>query len=237
VNRKILLGVLVGVSVIAVLLVGFALGRLGDDSPEAASRTVTVTGIGKVEAAPDVAEVSLGVSATGKKARAARTAADARMTRVLATLKAQGVEPADIRTAEISLSPNFGRNGSTVVGYTATNTVTATIRKLDSAGAVVAAAAGAGANAISGPSLTVSDETAVYARAVPAAVAPARTHAEAIAEASGDSIGGLRSATEGSENSPVAYEVSAKAADGTPTPIEPGTIEVTASVTATFELD
>ena len=90
-----------------------------------APRTITVTGTGKVEATPDVADLNLGVSATSKSARAARAAADAQLRRVLAALKARGVAPADIQTSQVSLSPNFSRNGSTVVGYTATNSVTA----------------------------------------------------------------------------------------------------------------
>ena len=52
----------------------------------------------------------------------------------------------------------------------------------------------------------------------------------------GDTVGELRSAAEGSENMPIAYERRARTG---PTrqaaPIEPGTLEVTANVTATFE--
>ena len=132
-----------------------------------------------------MAEVSLGVSATAANARQARSTADAQLARVLAALKGRGVKPADIQTSQITLTPNVGRNGSTVIGYTATNTVDATLRNLDTAGAIVSAAAAAGANEIGGLMLTVDDQSAVYQRALKAAVADARAHAEAIAEASG----------------------------------------------------
>ena len=132
-RRQLVLGVVVVVAVLVVLLVGFALGRSGDDASTDVSRTITATGTGIVKAEPDVADVSLGVSATARTARAARIAADAQMARVLATVKRRGVASADIQTAQVSLSPNYGP-GSRVVGYTATNTVTARIRKLDSAG-------------------------------------------------------------------------------------------------------
>ena len=239
-RRQVVLGVAAVVAVILVLLLGFALGRAGDggdDDAGASPSAITATGTGKVKAVPDVATVNLGVSATAPSSRTARSAADAKLTRVLATLKARGVEPADIQTSQITLTPNFGRNGSTVVGYTATNTVTATLRDLDTAGEIVSAAAGVGANDMSGLTLTVSNENAVYQRALKSAVADARAHAEAIAEASGETLGELRSATEGSENAPIAYESSAKAADSAATPLEPGTLEVTATVTATFAVD
>jgi uncharacterized protein YggE len=234
-RRQIGLVAAVVVAVVLVLLLGFALGRLGgdDDNGGGGAGGITATGTGKVKAVPDVAEVTLGVSATAPSARVARRTADAKLARVLATLKARGVRAADIQTSEISLNPNFSRNGSSVVGYTATNTVTATLRNLDTAGATVAATAGSGANVTNGLTLTVSDESAVYQRALKAAVADARAHADAIAEASGVTVGDLQSATEGSENGPMPFQAEAKAADAA-TPIEPGTLEVTATVTATF---
>ena len=56
-RRQIVLGVVVGLAVVVVLLLGFALGRSGGDSSSTSSpRTITVTGTGKVEATPDVAD-------------------------------------------------------------------------------------------------------------------------------------------------------------------------------------
>jgi uncharacterized protein YggE len=237
-RRQIVLGLVVALAVVAVLLLGFALGRLGDDDATSTSRAITVTGTGKVEAVPDVAELSLGVSATAPSSSVARTQADTQVARVIAVLRTRGVADGDVRTSQISLTPNFDRTGSRVVGYTATNTVDATIRTLEDAGAIVAAAAAAGANQISGPTLTVSNEDAVYARALEAAVANARAHAEAIADANGDAVGELQTVIEGSsDGGPIPFSSSAKGADLAATPVEPGTLEVTASVTATFAVD
>jgi uncharacterized protein YggE len=233
---RIVLGAVVAVAVVLLLLGGFSLGRLGDDGDSrSGASAITATGTGKVKVVPDVAQVSLGVSATAASARQARTSADAQLARVLAALKARGVQPADIQTSQITLTPNFGRNGSTVIGYTATNTVDATLRNLDTAGAIVSAAAAAGANDIGGLMLTVDDRSAVYQRALKGAVAEARAHAEAIAEAAGETVGDLRAATEGGESAPIPF-AEAKAADAA-APIEPGTLEVTATVTATFAVD
>jgi uncharacterized protein len=233
-NRKQLVVVAaIAAAVLAALLVGFAIARAGNDASAESLRTITVTGTGIVKAAPDVADVSLGVSASAKTAHAAQTAVDAQMSRVVARLKARGVAPADIQTSEVSLSPTFGRMGVGVVGYTATNTVDARIRDLAAAGTIVAAAAASGANEISGPSLSVSDEKLVYRHALKAAVADARARAEAIASAGGETLGGMRSASEGNEGSPSPFEAKA---DSAAMPFESGTLDVQANVTATFDV-
>jgi hypothetical protein len=238
-RRQLVLGLIVLLVVLAAIAAGFALGRIGgDDASDGGSKAVTVTGTGTVKAVPDVARVTVGVTATAKTAGGARSAADARMTRVLATVKAHGVEPPDIQTSDVSLYPTYNRDGSRIVGFKATNSVTVTVRDLDEAGPILTASAAAGANDVGGPTLTVSDEKLVYQRALKAAVADARSHAEAIAEASGETVGALRTASEASENAPEPYAADAMAQKALPrTPIRPGTLEVTANVTATFDLE
>src|SRR6476646_4388946 len=104
-RERIVLGVVVAVAAVLLLLGGFALGRLGDDDADASRRAITATGTGTIKAVPDVADVSLGVSATAAGAREARSTADAQLVRVLAALKARGVKPADIQTSQITLTP------------------------------------------------------------------------------------------------------------------------------------
>ena len=63
-RERIVLGVVVAVAAVLLLLGGFALGRLGDDDADVSPRAITATGTGTIKAVPDVADVSLGVSAT-----------------------------------------------------------------------------------------------------------------------------------------------------------------------------
>ena len=115
-NGRQLVVLLVAVVVaIAVLVGGFALGRSGDRSSNGQQRTITATGTGMVKAVPDVADISVGVTANARTSQAARTKADAQMTRVLATLKGRGVASADIQTSQVSLSPTYGPRGNRVV--------------------------------------------------------------------------------------------------------------------------
>ena len=67
-------------------------------------------------------------------------------------------------------------------------------------------------------------------------MADARSHAEAIASASDATLGPVQSVSESSAASPIPYAAEAKAIS-VRTPIEPGTLEVTADVTVVFELE
>jgi uncharacterized protein YggE len=215
-----------------VLLLGVV--RAGGASTAAAvQHSIVVAGHGSVSAVPDRAQVSFGVSTSAKTASAALHANAAEMTKVIAALKAQGIAPADIRTELVSLSPRYSQSGEDVVGYDAANSVSATLRKLDKVGSVIDAAVDAGANQVSGPNLVRADSAGLYRSALRAAIANARAKARTIASASGLH---LRRITDVSETSsaPAPTPLAAKDASATPTPVEPGTTLVEATVAVTF---
>ena len=75
-------------------------------------RAIEVTGEASVEAAPDFAKVTLGVTTTDKDASKAM-AANARATNALiAALKGEGLAPADIQTSSLSIAPDFANRSS-----------------------------------------------------------------------------------------------------------------------------
>jgi uncharacterized protein YggE len=154
----------------------------------------------------------------------------AAMTKLVAALKQAGVASADLQTTQISLDVQFAEGGGAVTGYTATSSVTAQLRDLAAAGKLVDAAVAAGADSVSGPSLSRGDTDALYRDALKKAVAAARTKAESLAAASGLTLGRITAVSEsGAEPVPV---FSAGKADATG--IEPGTQQITATVTVTF---
>lgn len=192
--------------------------------------SIVVQGTGSVTTVPDRGAFSFGVVTPAKTASAAMQANGAAMTRLVAALKQAGVAAADLQTTQISLDVQFAEGGGSVTGYTATSSVTAQLRDLGAAGKVVDAAVAAGADSVSGPSLSKSDTTALYRDALRKAVAAARTKAEALAAASGLTLGRITAVSE-SGAEPVPVFAAAKADSSG---IEPGTQEVTASVTVTF---
>jgi uncharacterized protein len=220
----------IGVAMLALL--GGAAGAGG--APLAATQhSIVVSGNGAVSTTPDRAQLSLGVSTDGKTASAALRANAAEMTKVIAAIKGQGIAAADIKTELVSLSPRYSQNGDAVVGYTATNSVGVTLRNLDKTGPVIDAAVDAGSNQISGPNLVRSDQSALYRQALRAAIADARAKAQTIARASGLKLRRITDVSESGGPTPVT-DAAAKVGVATPTPIEPGTQLVTASLTVTF---
>jgi uncharacterized protein len=199
------------------------------DGPD---RSITASGLGSVTTVPDRAHFSFGVQAQSRTASQALEAADAQLTRVVAALRSAGIAQADIQTEQISLSPRTSEDGVQIVGHMAVSSVSVRVQNLDRAGPVVDAAVGAGANQVYGPSLTRSDQEAVYRGALKAAYADARAKAQALADAAGVTLGAMTSTVEGGASAPM--PLAAGRAEDAKTTIEPGTQEIQASVSVTF---
>ena len=203
-----------------------------DDAPAAAGEPgdgITVQGTGTVNTVPDRAQISFGVETRAATAKAALSGNAAEMRRVIAAVKAAGAT--DVQTQSVSLQPQYSEAGA-VQSYVAQNSVSGTIRDLAKAGAVIDAAVDAGANQVYGPSLSRGDQAELYRQALKAAVADARSRAQALAAAANLSLGRVTQILEsGSAPSPV---FSAAKADEAGTPIEAGTQQIVASVQVTF---
>src|SRR5215207_5318941 len=192
---------------------------------------ITVQGSASVAAVPDRAELSFGVESQGQTAKAALAANAAEMRRVIAAVKAAG--GAEVKTQSVSLSPRYGEQNA-VQAFVATNSVSATIREITKAGALIDAAVNAGANQVYGPSLTRGDQGDFYRDALRASVADARTSAQVLASASDLSLGRITAVVEGGGSAPQPYAAADKAMEAGSTPIEPGPQQVTATVSVTF---
>jgi uncharacterized protein len=199
---------------------------------------ITVVGTGTATVTPDTATWSFGVQTSADTAEAALAANSTAMEQVVAALKGAGIAGDDLQTEQVSVYPRTSDDGISIVGYDASNTVRATIRDLDSAGAIVDAAVAAGANQVYGPSLTVSDTEAQYRAAVEAAFADARTRAEAIAGLAGVTLGAPVAIVEGGGGSVPVYDRAAMEGAATAdVAVEPGTQDVGASLTVTFAIE
>ena len=99
---------------------------------ETPDHTISVAGSGKVTVVPDMATINLGVLIQREKAKAAREAGAEAMTKVIASLKALGIDDKDIQTAWVSLNPvyDYQSNTQRITGYQLQNTVTVTVRDL-----------------------------------------------------------------------------------------------------------
>ncbi len=219
-----------GLLTLAALLAAVSLpGSASSAAAEAGG--LTVQGTAFVSAVPDRAELSFGVESQGQNAKAALAANAAEMRRVIAAVKAAG--GAELKTQSVSLSPRYNEQNE-VQAFVATNTVSATLKEIAKAGALIDAAVNAGANQVYGPSLSRGDQGELYRNALKAAVADARASAQALAAAANLSLGRISAIVEGGGSVPQPYAVADKAMEAGSTPIEPGTQQISAVVSVTF---
>ncbi len=228
--KRLLLVVAGGLTAVA-LAGAVGLPELAGADATPAGDSITVTGEGSVKAVPDEAQMSFGVQTRRDTAKAAVAANADAMREVISALRQAGAR--QIATEWVSVYPSSDDDGR-VNGYTASNSVSA-VADVEDAPGVLDAAAGAGANDISGPGLGSSDAEALYRQALGKAVDDARLRAEALAKASGRSLGSVTTIVEGGSEATPMFREAAQASDGS-TPIVPGEQETAATVSVTFSL-
>jgi uncharacterized protein YggE len=169
-----------------------------------------------------------------------RAPARAGVRSLAAALKAAGIADRDIQTGYLSLQPvyDYSRNGAapTLTGYQMSNSVTATVRDIANVARVVDTAVGAGATTIDGIVFRVDDPTKAEDLARTRAMADARRRADALAAAAGVTIADVSESQ--SSTPPIAYQSGGGAKDAmaaaVPTPVQPGTTDVTISVSVSY---
>ena len=231
--RLVQLAVVAGVLAAAVAFAGVGRPESAHGSAQD-TRSVTVTGTASVQAVPDKAAFSAGVSTNAATAQAALAANAAKAAHVLDALRSAGVAKGDLQTQDVSVSPRWNDRGEQE-GFTAHSSVQVHVQNARRAGRLIDAAVAAGASETSGPSFDSGDRDALYRGALKDAFAEARLKAATLAGEAGASLGRvLRIEESPATPGPVPYEMRAMA--DTATPVEPGKQKVQASVTVTFSL-
>jgi uncharacterized protein YggE len=192
---------------------------------------ITARATGTVVAMPDTATVVLGVQTRDRSATAALTANSEQAAAVIGVLEGAGVAPADIRTSRLTVYPTTAPESGRITGYEVSNQVTATLRDIAAAGAVIDQAAAAAGDAIRVQQIefSVADESAARAQARADAVRRALAQAQQLAEAAGVELGPVRSIVELVGEQPVPYRADADVAQQA-VPLQPGTQELAVTV-------
>lgn len=201
-----------------------------------------VSGSGQATVQPDIATITLGVSAQADTAAEAMRQTAEQQQKVIATLKAEGIEARDIQTSGLNLSPRMDypeNQAPKLVGYSAQNTVTVRMRDLAKLGEVLDKLVTSGANEISGIGFSREDMTKAEDEARAAAVKDARHKAELMAEAAGMRLGALRTLADApimQPPQPIMMRAAMADAKMESTPVEAGELTVATQVSATFDL-
>lgn len=205
-------------------------------------RWISVTGEGEATVAPDMAVVTMAVSAKGRELATARDDVNARTSAVLARLRDLGVADADLQAPDVEIHPEYDyrRDAQKLIGYRVARTVTARVRALGSLGGVLDGVSEAGANEVHGAQMAASDPSAAEHAALEAAVAAARGRAEAIAAAAGVTLGAVIRVEEGERMDfpqPRGRMMAMAESADVPTEVSAGELTVHRSVRAWFGIE
>jgi uncharacterized protein len=214
-------------------------------APPTAPAAVRVVGQATVSAKADRAELTLGVTTDKKTATAATQENERKMEQVLAAIKKEIGSDGDIKTSQISVTPRFpdsnrASRATAILGYTVSNTLLVRVNDIKAVGRILDRALEAGANTVDRVAFTLKDPEAAQNEALRAATAKARARALAMAEGLFLRVGQVLSVSEGVGDSynPLEgfdkFKVESKPAGNVT--VEPGSVDVTATVTVTFAL-
>lgn len=232
------------------LLALMAAGPALAQQTEKPIRVLNVNGVGTVQRQPDRAVIMVAVESRAVTAQEAAAANARKMDAVFAALRKVGIVPPNVSTVSYALQPEYREpdprsatpNTPRVVGYVALNMVRVQVDSILRVGAIIDATVGAGANRIENLSFELKDMESARLEALKLAVQKARAEAEVVAAAAGQKLGEPQSINSSSSWMPMANyrmrgEVAMAAQAGPPTPVEAGSLSVTANVSITYLLE
>ena len=208
---------------------------------QVAQRTPTVRAVGTatINSTPDQATVDFSVVTQAVTAQDAASQNATITSTVLAALQKLLGANANIYTTNYSLQPvySYPPNGGqgTLIGFSVSNTVEAVITSLAMVGQVIDAGTQAGASRVAGLTFGLRDPEPVRLQALRQAATIARTHADAMTGGAGLHTGSVIAITEGVTTNPVPG-VTLTLSGTVTTPILPGIVTTTATVTVDFAI-
>lgn len=245
-NSKILLLPIIGATTFFILLFSFTkiFGPIPfsvNSVTTTKSTTFDVIGEGKVTSVPDVVLVTVGIQANGSTVKAAQDQINATINKVSEAIKKLGVEKKDIQTQNYNINTDYDFSGGTqrIKGYSANTNLSIKVRQIDKANSVIDEATANGANQIGGINFDVSDKTKLENEARQKAVADAKKKAENAARITGFKLGRIINYTENLGGFPrpmTMFQAADIKAQGSPTQIEPGSSEISVTVTLSYEI-
>lgn len=221
-----------------------ALAIPANGAGSADNRYITVTGVGTVSVVPDAVRFSATVSNVSSTNAAALSAVSKSAAAVRAALKDAGIATKDIRSANISVYPEYSwtqESGTKITGYRASQSFDVLVRNSSKAGIVIESVVNAGGDAVQlgGVIPTTLNPSVATEDARAAAVANAKSKATSYAKLLGTSIGKVLSLEE--QSSPVystPYPMAkAGVADAAAVEIDLGEQDVTVTITVRWALN
>ncbi len=216
--------------------------------------TLSVTGEGRVQLAPDKAIVNLSVETAGESLEEVQDENRKRMKRVMTRLEELGIKSERVQTSSLSVSPQYSPRPRRqtnqpvvpqipkIIGYTVSHALAIEVLDLPLVGRVVDSALQAGANQFSHISWTLQDNRPARLSALKGAAQKAREKASALARALDVQLLQLLVVTEGGSTLVPQRSMRGRAMmsmamdDVASVPVASGELTVRASVTLMYEI-
>lgn len=248
-NKGVLAGAWTGVAIILVVFLGAQAWKTVLEGAEvgrepAGRDTIDIVGEGKVSAQPTLAEVNLGLYSEGRDIPATQEDNAKKVNAIIAALKGMGIAEADMQTSNYSISPRYeyvdGRQN--IIGYSVSQNLSIKVRNLSQVGAVVSRAGELGSNQVNGVNFTIDEPSMIEQAARKEAIDDAEKKALELAKSLGVRLVRVVGFSESTPGTPVpmyAYRAELDAAQSAPPvapEIQPGQLDVKATVTVTYEI-
>jgi uncharacterized protein YggE len=207
------------------------------------NRFITVTGVGTISVVPDAVRFNATVSALASTNTVALSSASKSAGAVRAALIVKGIATKDIRSANISVYPEYNwtqEAGTKITGYRASQSFDVLVRNASKAGTIIEAVVTAGGDNVQlgGVTPTTLNPATATEDARAAAVANAKSKASSYAKLLGTSIGKVLSLEEQSSPLYSSPFPMAKAAEAdSAVQIDLGEQDVTVTITVRWALN
>ncbi len=222
--------------------------------------TITLSGHGEVQAVPDIANVYFTILKEAKTVKEAQEAVALVEKVSLDFLKNNNVAEKDIKTDNVSVYPKYEykydtkimmpcsefdcppRPGKNVItGYTASESITVKVRKIDDVGKIMQGLGGLGVSNLNGPNFAIDNEDGLKAEARKKAIDDAKVKAKVLAKDLGIRLGRIANFSENNYGGPIFYgKATMMSADGAaeaaPAEIPKGENTISSDVTISYEI-
>lgn len=224
-------------------------------STQAVQRTIQVSASDSVKVLPDMAELSLTICPQGATAQEAQAQAASELDALKAALTALGIDEKNIVASQVNIYARYDWSDyvEKIVGYQASIDITLKELTIDQANSAIPAIAGIEDTTLDGTRFYVSTYDERYQEALVSALQVAQAKAQVLAQAAGAQLGAVANVCENYDSQEYRYSsVQAKSEAATMAVTEdaaadagagnssdmlnPGEIEIKASISVTYEL-
>ncbi|HWC57416.1 MAG TPA: SIMPL domain-containing protein [Candidatus Paceibacterota bacterium] len=247
------LGVLLALFLLAATLVKIKQYRF-IGTGVAPANTITVTGTGDIEKAPDTARISFTVAQESKVVADAQQTVTTKVNAITSALEKLGIDSAAIKTDSYSSYPQYDypptppcvsgtvcKSATPVLrGYQVAHAITVSVKDLTKVPDVLKVLGDNQVTDLSGPNFGFADDHEVANEARDAAIADAKNQAELLAKSLGVHLGQIVSFSEGNSGAPVplyaAKDMATSAGVGEAPALPIGNQKVASTVTLVYEI-